>query len=26
MELAIRIGYAPITKLLLKNLARKAES
>ena len=26
MELAIRIGYAPITKLLLKNLARRAQS
>lgn len=26
MEMAIRMGYAPITKLLLKNLARKAES
>jgi hypothetical protein len=25
MELAIRATYAPITKLLLKNLARKAE-
>jgi len=26
VELAIRIGYAPITKLVLKNLARKAEA
>lgn len=26
MELGIRLGYAPFTKLLLKNLARKAES
>ena len=26
MEMAIRIGYAPITKLLLRNLARKAEA
>jgi hypothetical protein len=26
MELAIRATYAPITKLLLKNLARKAEA
>lgn len=26
MEMAIRVGYAPLTKLLLLNLARKAES
>jgi uncharacterized protein YndB with AHSA1/START domain len=26
MELAIRMTYAPVTKLLLKNLARKAET
>ena len=26
MELGIRLSYAPMTKLLLKNLARKAES
>ena len=26
VEMAIRLGYAPITKLILKNLARKAET
>lgn len=26
MEMALRIGYTPITRLLLKNLARKAEA